>query len=274
MMTPPRPAVLPRPCPPGQRRLPSSGPCAPKLTPLGGPAGGLWPAGRSGPSAPGQQCRPAHLFADCFASCSGVISLASPGPVCGWTYSDVFGGGTADFAFVPGSMTVETTGDTEFPAASRPLGSDLASVFGIAGLFDFTEYQTVPNGQTTYELIVNNVDQSQIALVGLFGDGGLIVQVGDPANAATYLGAWTPNNGAHRVYFSIDALGVPGLCIDGAPVALTSIGNVPSFGAFLPANSVAYLGGAGVAGAASNPVRDIFLTTGDPGPQSIFCCPA
>lgn len=203
----------------------------------------------------------------------GTIDGASPGPMCGWTFSEAFGVFGGSISFTPGVMTLNTTNANDFPGATKPLPAPLVTVNGLSGQFEFTEYATPPNVNTTYELFVTNQDLSEGLTIALFGDGSVAVQVGLPAAAATYTGAWTPNNGSHDVHFSTDALGVPTLYIDQVAIPLTFIGNSFSFPSFLPTNVVSFFGGSADPTPASSPVRNIFLTAGALGPATEFCCP-
>lgn len=273
--------------PPLIRKTPQGpcGPCAPNLpTPFGGPASGLWPSGRGMPRTPsGMQVTPsptpqcsdtiATIFADCFADCNGTITGVSPGPVCGWTFTEFFGvfGGT--IIFTPGQMSFFTANPIEFPGATKPIPAPLVTVNGVSGQFDFTEYPTPPNLGTDYTFFVTNQDLSEVISIGLFGDGTLIIAAGDPAAIPTYTGTWTPTLSAHRIYFSIDLLGVPSLFIDGVAVALTFAGLSTSPASGLPANVVSLLIGGGDVTPGASPVRSVFLTAGNVGPNTVFCCP-
>lgn len=185
-----------------------------------------------------------------------------------------FGPLGGDITLTPGVMTFNTAGADDFPGATKPLPASLPTVFGMSGRFSFTEYQTPPTANTAYDLFFNNFDLSETLIVALFGDGNLTVQVGDPASAPQYNGIWTPNAGAHVVDFSVDALGVPTLFIDGVSIPLVFFANVPTFASLLPADSVALFLGSGDAAAGSAPVTNVFLTAGVTGPTTDFCCPA
>lgn len=270
-------------CTPPNRPQPNTRVCRP-TAPFGGPASGLWPSGGGpapsagpgvlvGPTPP--TCVTPAIFADCFRLCTGVINGGAPGPVCGWTYIEPFGALGGEFTFTPGVMSMDTAGAAEFPIAAKPLPALLATVFGISGQFGFTEYPTAPNASTTYQIFMNNTGLTETLSVSLFGDGSVVIQAGPPASIPTYTGTWTPTAGAaHVVHFVIDGVGVPTLFIDGVAVPLVFLGNVPSFGASYPANSISYGGGAAVAAAASSPLRNLFITAGATGPETEFCCPS
>lgn len=246
------------------------------MTPTGGPASGLWPQGSNAfapTPTPAPSCIAASIFSDCFKSCIGVINGGAPGPVCGWTFIEPFGPLGGLFTFTPGIMSMDTLDSDDFPIATKSLQSPLVSVFGVSGKFSFTEYATPPTANTTYQLIVNNDDLSQSIAVSLFGDGGVIVQVGDPNLIPTYLGNWTPNFGAHVVHFSVDGAGVPTLWIDGVAIVLTFLAALGSFWVLYPAAAVSYGGGSGDPTPGSSPLRNLFVTAGTTGPQAVFCCP-
>jgi len=143
-------------------------------------------------------------------------------------------------------MAINTFSATDFPGVTKPFPASFVTVRGVSGQFTFTEYQTPPNSTTTYILFAINMGLSEVIDIEFFGDGTLVVKVGDPAAAPTYTGTWTPNNGTHDIHFSIDLLGVPTLFIDHVAIPLTFIGNIFSFAAALPVNVVGFFGGAGI----------------------------
>lgn len=211
-----------------------------------------------------------YLFAECFIGCSGTISSGSPGPVCDWTFDSVFGPGSATITFTPGVMTINTVGLNDHPGATKPLSDPLETVAGVSGRFEFTEYQTAPNGTTTYQLFINNAALTETIVVSLFGDGNAVLQFG-PVNAApTYTASWTPNGGTHRIHFSTGT--TPTLFLDDVSLPLSFLGNVATFSTSLPPNIVGIFGGAGVAATASSPVRNIFITSENTGPQAMLGC--
>lgn len=224
-----------------------------------------------GTPIPGPTCVQATIFADCFTSCTGVINGASPGPVCGWTYIEPFGPLGGQFTFTPGVMMMETFDADDFPIAAKPFAAPLASVFGISGQFEFTEHQTPPNATTTYQVLINNFDLSQMFFLALFGDGTVLVQAGDPVSIPTYSGTWTPNMGTHTVHFAVDGAGIPTLFIDGVPIPLAFLANLGTFGGY-PANSVSYGGGAGDPTPDTSPLMNLFVTAGDTPATTEFCC--
>lgn len=254
-------------------------PCG-RFNPLGGPAGGLWPSGgrnRTSPAAtpatPAPTCVSADIFADCFASCSGVIQNGSPGPICGWTFNTAFGVLGGVITFSAAEMRFDTTSATQFPGADKALDAALASVLGTTYQFDFIEFPSVPTLNTTYNFIVNNDGLSETAILALFGDGTATVQVGDPANASTYVGTWVPNNGAHAVHVTISAGGVPALYIDGVEITMAFFGMGATFGSFVPAGSVSWFMGSDVAPAVSASISNFFVASSVLAQDTEFCCP-
>lgn len=232
--------------------------------------------GRQSPrkgSAP--SCVEADIFADCFTGATpGTIDGAAPGPLNGWTFIEPFGATGGEFVFSDGIMSMDTAGATENPMAAKDLPAPLASVLGISGQFDFTEYASVPNPTTTYQIFINNAGITETFSVSLFGDGNLIIQAGPTGAAPSFVGTFTPTpGGAHVVHFSVPLVGAPSLYIDGVEVTLTPIGDVPTFGASFPSNALSYGGGSGDAAAGQSPVRNIFVATGELGPETVFCCP-
>lgn len=222
---------------------------------------------------PQPSCTTPSIFSDCFASCTGVIDGAAPGPVCGWTYIEPFGALGGQFTFTPGAMSMDTFDADDYPIAAKPLPAPLASVFGMSGQFSFTEYATPPNTMTTYQVILNNADLSETLIISFSGDGSVIVQAGDPDATPTYIGVWTPNAGSHVVHFSIDGAGVPTLYMDGVVIPVPFVADLGTLSALYPANNITYGGGAGDAAAAVSSLANIFLTAGIVGPETVFCCP-
>lgn len=215
----------------------------------------------------------AGIFSDCFAACSGVLSGSAPGPICGWTYSEVYGplGGTV--TLTPGSMSFDTHNDTEFPGAIKPLPASLPSIYNLSGKFKFKEYQTPPNPLTSYTLNINNVDVTQVLVLGLFGDGSVVFQFGDPSAADNYTGTWVPNLGVHEVAFSLSSAGVPKLWIDGVQIPLTFAGAGTSSGSFFPGDIIAMYFGSGDPTPGTSPVNNLFVTSGVKPPSTKYCCP-
>lgn len=258
------------------------------VTPFGGPASGISTAGgiegAAASAAPGvivtpptpvPTCVTPSIFGDCFGLCTGVINAGAPGPVCGWTYIEPFGPLGGEFNFTPGVMSMDTFDADDFPIATKALGAPLASIFGVSGQFEFTEYLTPPNAMTTYQLLVNNFDLSESLFVSFFGDGSASVQAGDPALIPTYinLAAWTPTPGAtHVVHFSIDGAGIPTVYLDGVLIPMPFVVAVPSFSTLYPVNSMNYGGGGADVTPGSSALSNLFLTAGSTPPETEFCC--
>lgn len=218
-------------------------------------------------------CVPATIFADCFGGCNGTISRTSPGPICGWTFSEPFGPATGTIVFGQGKMKFKTTSNVDNPGDSKPLPSLLSSVLGISGQFHFKEYATPPIDLTSYTFFLTNGDLTQAVGLGLFGDGNAVLQFGDPLAINNFIGAWTPNNAAHEVYFAIDALGTPSLFVDQVAIPLTPVGSGESPAASLAPNLVAFFIGSADPAPGICPVDRVFVTAGNPGPATRFCCP-
>lgn len=216
----------------------------------------------------------ASIFSDCFGACTGTINGASPGPVCGYTYIEPFGAFGGQFAFTPGVMSMDTFDADDYPIATKPLPAPLASVFGISGKFSFAEYLTPPNPNTTYQLVLNNTGLTESLAISMFGDGSIIVQVGDPNSIPTYSGVWTPVPGAtHTVFFAIDGAGVPTIYIDGVAIPVPFLADVFSVWNLYPAQSISYGGGSGDANPGNSPLYNLFATSGVVDPATVFCCP-
>jgi len=264
-----------KPCPPPFIKNPEGRCLAPRfVTPFGGPASGISPSGEAllGPVPPG--CTPANVFADCFAECSGQITAASPGPLCGWTYTAVFGGSATPVIFTPGSMTITTNTDTDYIGVYKTLGRPLSDPKNVSAQFEFTEYGTPPNFTTTYQFFVTNPDLTKGFFLSMFGDGNGIIQVGDIALIPAYIFTWTPVPGAHHiVHLSIDDTGKPRIWIDHVEIPVTFFGDVITFFDQLPANTVSFFGGAGDPAPAESSVFNAFITQGTVGQETRFCCP-
>jgi hypothetical protein len=170
-------------------------------------------------------------------------------------------------------MTLHTSSALDYIGAIKDLLRPILSFNQVSGQFQFTEYQTPPNSTTTYQLAVNNADLTQGILFSLFGDGSGILQFGDLNAFSTWLFNWTPDGGNHIAHFSIDSMGKPHVWIDFVGKPVTFLGFLPTLGALFPANMVGIFGGAGDPAAASSPVQKAFVTMGNVGPETNFCCP-
>lgn len=218
-------------------------------------------------------CVEADTFKDCFSECSGVISGASPGPICGWTFSEAFGALGGSVTFSSGSMSFDTANDTDLPGVVKSMPVSLSTIYGTSGKFKFTEYPTTPTAGTAYTFNINNFDVSEVIVFGLYGDGGAVFQFGDPAAASNYVGTWTPDNGTHEVAWTLDSLGVPRMWIDGVEITLTFVGTGMSGGSYFPGDIVAMFICSGDSTPATAPVSNFFVTTGIQSPETEYCCP-
>lgn len=225
------------------------------------------------PPPPLPSCITPAIFRDCFGACTGVVTDAAPGPVCGWTWFQPFPEVGGSVVFAPGSMSFETTADDQFPGAIKPLQAPLSSVKNVTCQFSFTEYATPPNFLTTYNLMITNQEKTEAISLGLFGDNSAIIQAGNIDVISNFVGTWTPTQGPHVVHFSISAEGVPLLFIDQVLIPLVFSGTAGTFASELPPNTAGFFIGPGDPAPASSPVRNLFLTTGILGPETKFCCP-
>jgi len=262
-------------CPPPFIRPIPQGPCILPgfVTPFGGPASGISPLGGPVGVLPSSGCTPSNFFADCFQECVGQITAASPGPICGWTFSEVFGTSTTPIIFTPGSMTITTDTATDYIGAVKSLPRPLPQNLSISAQFEFTEYQTPPNPTTTYQLFLTSPDSSRGIFLSLFGDGNGVIQVGDVLLIPAWIFTWTPNLGHHIVHLSIDSRGVPRIWIDHQEIPVTFFGDIFSIFDQLPGNTISFFGGAGENAPAASPISRVFLMEGNASQETNFCCP-
>lgn len=171
-------------------------------------------------------------------------------------------------------MSLNTPTQTEQPAVSKPI--TMPGVFGVTGQFTFTEFPgTAGMLNVSYNLTLNDFANSDWLLVNLDDSGGVAFIVGPQPNGwSNYLGTWTPTGGTHKVHFTVDALGVPRLWVDGTEIALVFF----AFGAGGPAQppntaefNVFNLDGPGPSKSAV--VSEVFVASGVLPPTTIFCCP-
>ena len=214
-----------------------------------------------------------YLFTYC-SDCSGEISAVSPGPVCGWIFDDAFGPGDSYVTLESGGVLIMSAeSETDYMIARKELPEPVGSTFDKSGRWTFSEYQTIPNGTTTYQYWVNNSDISEIITISLFGDGNLIFQFGPVDLAYSWIGTWTPDGGTHTVHFSTGSLTEdPKLYINGVEVPLIFLGQLVTFGAQLVPNMIAVMGGSGETGSSTSVVSNIVLTTGTIGPNVPLGC--
>ena len=214
-----------------------------------------------------------YLHADCFTDCSGSISVASPGPVCGWTFSTLYGTTTETFPLSEDGIGIKTSTDTDYVGALKEISESITNFNDMSGRFTFTEYAGAPNLTTTYQIPITNYDYSQICAISLFGDGNFIVQIGDSTDIPSYIGVWTPDNSTHEIHFSTDSDGaLDTFYIDNVEISMTFIGDIPSAFGALPNNHIGIFGGAGINGIQTATYTDIFLTLGNVDYQTILGC--
>lgn len=284
---PPPPPRRPVCTPPGKPRIPQVPVCPPMplrgfVTPFGGPASGISPAGGlpaqaavpgvtpSPTPTPPPACVTADKFADCFATCTGTINFGSSGPLCGWTYKGQPVGNNV--TFTPGQMMVNVTSAHQRSGATKPLDSSLATVLSTTSQFRFQEFSTPLGAGSFYEFYVTDVTNTTSIYVYLDDTGFAFVQAGTTVAAQSYTGVWTPNNGAHTVHLTVDGAGVPTLSIDGALIALTPGGIFPSSAVGLPGDLV-WISVDDFTGAAGATYTQIAVTTGVLPASTTFCCP-
>jgi len=255
------------------------------FSPTGGPASGLFsnsasvapspaPVPAPSPAPPTPTCVTADIFADCFASCLGVIDAGSPGPVCGWTWRDPFGPKGGQVSFTPGVMSLDTLGGpSDTPAASKSLLIPLSGIVSLTGQYTFTEFPgSAGSGSAQYDFYLSDTGPLNGMDIFLDGAGAVFVSIGSLASLDGYVGAWTPNNGTHKVDFSVDSFGVPTLFIDDVAIPLTFLGTGFSFLATLPSN--VFMPTATFATSTSSAlVTKISITSGNLPPSTVYCCP-
>lgn len=145
------------------------------------------------------------------------------------------------------------------------------SVFDITGQVLFTEFQIPLGSGAGYEFQVSDSTFSNTIDILLDDLGNVFVLVGPVALAPFWLGTWAPNNGTHKMHFTVDAIGMPTLFIDDVAIPLVLSGNTPS-AVTASANNVAIFAMAGVVGVFSALVKNFFLASGVLPPSTVFCC--
>lgn len=271
-------------CPPG-KLLNRFGKCVPGLrtNPLGGPASSLWGTTGSGRAAPSPaiappgpapvppSCVTAGIFADCFPCTGGPITGAAPGPVCDWTFSQAFGPKGGEVSFSPGQASFNMVGINNVPAATSPIS--LATVNNMTAQWTFTEFAApTGGGNSVYEFYVVTAGATEGVLVRLNDDGSLFVIAGPVAAAGIYGGAWTPNNGTHKVHLTVDGVGMPVLSIDDVDIPLAFFLSGPLFLGTLPGNVTAIFMAAGLVFPDTSVVSRAFIASGVLPSSTVFCC--
>lgn len=215
-----------------------------------------------------------YLFQDCMTSYTGSIDSGSPGPANGWTFDAPFGPGTSDVSFGSNKMTFTTNGATEYPMINKDLPANLVTVDDVSGRWDFTEYVSTPNAETTYQMGVNNEDTSEMILVSLFGDGFVVLQFGPIHASHFYFGTWEPaGSGSHQVYFYTGSgTNPPSFYLDGNEVELTYFDDVDTYAESFPDNVVILGGGAAVGTTETSDIDNVFLMEGDAGYNTSLSC--
>jgi len=256
----------------------------------GTPAGGFFPFSNSSPAPapapsptptptptppPTPTCVTADIFSDCFAACSGgPIDAATPGPICGWTFSTAFGNKGGQVTFTPGVMSLEALGGgSDTPGAFKSLPAPLVTVLNESGQFKFTEFPASagdPNAQ--YQFFLLSVGLTEFLQIFLGGSGTAIIASGPPGAADAYIGTWTPNNGTHKVDYTLNAANVPTLTIDDIPIPLTFLGTGFSILGSHASNAVE-LFAFWPPMVANSEVLDVFVASGIRPATNVYCCP-
>lgn len=268
-LPPPPPPRRPVCTPPGRPRIPQVPVCPPTplrgfVTPFGGPASGISPAGPSAPAAapavvpaptpvpPVPTCVTATDFTECFTGCDGAGN-------CGWTI--VTPAGTVVFDGVKvneGSSGLNAQGEVRKPLSAFPAGDFTAQ-------FTLQEVAAPPTANITYALGMFDALGNSFISIALFGDGSLFI--GDMTNI--YIGTWTPVSGTiHTVHITRTATGTLTLYIDGIVIPLV----------FLAPGPVVGMAGVADLSIANNDLSgqgsydNVFLADGILPPSTEFCC--
>lgn len=254
------------------------------LSPTGGPANGPFSNGNVPAPSPSPapappvppSCVTASIFTDCFPCTGGPINGGAPGPVCGWTFSEAFGPKGGQVTFTPGVMSLDGLGGgSNTPGAGRPFPSPLGGVTLLSTQFKFTEYPGSAGTAAIYHHFIFDSTFSNFIQVFMNATGLVLFIAGPAAGADSYSGTWVPDNGTHKVDYSIDALGVPTLYIDDVliPLVFGGGGNTPPFGSTFSADTIYFLSEPGGAFVISSKVMDVFVTAGIQPPTTAYCCP-
>lgn len=251
----------------------------PLSSPTSGPASGLWASNNPTPPAPtptptpppAPSCVTASIFTDCFPCTGGPIDAVTPGPVCGWTFSNAFGGKGGSVSFTPGVMHMDSAANNDVPAATKPIS--FPSVNNITYQATFTEYPAPTGGGFSfYQFFLVGTGTAYGFDLRLVDNGTLFLSIGPSVGASIYSGSWTPNNGTHEVHLTVSAGGVPTLYLDGVLIPLTFllIGGI-NFGT-MPGDVAAIFMGSGNVFPDSASVSSVFVTSGVLPPTTEFCC--
>jgi hypothetical protein len=215
----------------------------------------------------------ATLFTDCFPCTGGPITGASPGPVCGWTFSEAFGPKGGQVTFTPGVMSLDALGGvSDTPAAFRPFPLSLSTILLMSVQFKLTEYPGSVGSGSEYQHYIFDSTFSNWILVYMNATGFVQVVSGPTAGADSYIGTWTPTGGTHKIDYSIDMAGVMTLYIDDVLIPLTFAGGgFTPFGSFA-ANNVYFFSLKAPSAVSSSKIQDVFVTSGIQPPTTVYCC--
>lgn len=214
----------------------------------------------------------ASIFTDCFPCTGGPINGGSPGPTCGWTFSEAFGPKGGQVTFTPGVMSLDALGGiSDTPGASHPLAGALSSGLDITVQFKLTEHPGSVGSGTDYQLYFFDSTFTTWVLLFLNATGFAQIISGSTVSGDGYSGTWVPTGGSHKVDFSINALGIPTLFIDDIPIPLIFSGSGFSpFGIFVA--DTLYFFSLRPSAVTSAKVMDVFLTSGIQPPTTVYCC--
>lgn len=216
-------------------------------------------------------CTTALVLADCFPCVGGPIFEASPGPVCGWTYTAAFGGKGGEVSFAGGQMLMQMLANNNVPAAYKQALNP--TIVSRTGQFTFTEFAgSVGFGISFYEHFLINAGKTQAVYMRLLDDGTLFIQAGLTLNATVFTGFWTPNNGTHTVHYNVVGLNNIQLWIDGVLISLSPLGSGGIATMSLPDNIAAFFFAAGNYFPDVASIDSVFISRPLLPPSTVFCC--
>lgn len=239
-------------CYQGDRKVPCP-PCPPFITPLGGPASGLWPSGSSFGQTSLTSCLAANLFSECFQGCNNPNN-------CGW--QTIVG----SVVFTGQNVTLDPNGGAAVifkPFSGVPSQNVTVQV-------RFQEMTGVIEPTMQYGMGAIGASGRGIAGIQLRGDGSAFVEIGE---MTVYNGTWTPKGGGafHTVVLNVAADGTPSLFVDQVFIPLV-VGGVLIPAPFGPGIAFAVVN---IGGTPQGPatLHSIFVARGIYPPTTVFCCP-
>jgi hypothetical protein len=170
-------------------------------------------------------------------------------------------------------MSFDTIAFNNAPGAQKSLLVTLNSVLSMTAQFTFTEYPNPTGGGRWYDHYIVTSGATEFVQVYLEDTGFLAVATGINNAGDSYSGAWTPNNGTHKVDISISAANVPTLLIDNVSIPLTFITSGAGLIGGFPTNCVAVFStAAGLPGPTSSSLSNFFVTAGILPNTTVYCC--